>query len=87
MLAVLCPDYDELPAKENNHNTDDVRPNAQSLFYLRHLRSCAACAVGCRGGQCWRSATMVYMVGERWVDAIIDGAGSIIYFFPNSGPL
>ena len=60
--ALLCPELKQrvAAAEDNVDCPQRMQINPQSLFYLHHLRSCAASAMGCHGGQCWASMTMTF---------------------------
>ena len=77
--ALLCPELRQgVAAAEDDSQCPQHMPmNPQSLFYLHHVRSCAASAVGCHGGQCWGSMAMTFADEHVWVDAVIDGAGRL----------
>ena len=52
----------------------------QSLYYLRHLRTCAAAARGSHGGQCW--SILADQIGTNWVEevgAAFDATGSVFW--------
>ena len=59
------------------HGPPHAATDPQSLFHLRHQRSCAACALGCRGGQCCSSRSVTWTIGNDWLNLCFDVVGSI----------